>query len=953
MRANQARFVTVCQQALALGAVLAVTVPATRVITLDVVTTHPGTSKQHASGPKSWGNPGTPAGNRTDHTDPVQPKQPEQAEVETAPVSADVEKVAMTEAAPTTQKPGVNRRGGTSTGTGTGTREVRSAVETMSGYGGVGVTWGHDNAPVADDQITLSVRTATGGSWGDWEPIEYHDEHGPDGDEEADTRPGTDLLLVGDVDRVQARAVTHGAALPADLELSIVTPGTSHGTTSAKPDLDTSAGDLELSSGTVRTTSTPTKVTTKPQIYSRAQWGANERLRDKGSLRYGEIHAGFVHHTVNANSYSREQVPGMIRSIYAYHTQSRGWSDLGYNFLVDRFGRIWEGRAGGVDRPVIGAHTLGYNDYSFAMSAIGNFETAQPGSAMLDAYGRLFAWKLSLHGIDAADTSQRVGSRTFKAINGHRDAGSTACPGRYLYAKIPTIRTLADRYQADWTGRERMTRVMSGTRPEILLRRTSDKAGYVLPTAGMLRLGAPRSVASGFATRDRALLSGDLTGDGRRDLVVHRAADGKLIVQPGTSAGGFATTGRSWNFSAMDQVSPVGDLSGDGRNDIVARRASTGVLHLYRSTSSGGFSRIRLSASWKGYNLTSGVGDLNGDGKADLVARDTSGRLWFHPGTGRSGLGTRTQLSGTWSGYSDIAGGGDFTGDGRNDLFVRSAGNRYGFVMPVGAGLRLSHWRGPLGAVTKMSSISVGQVSGSAHPDVIGLSAGRLMTAAHAGTQNVTTMKRVGSVFSGANQLLNVGDWDRDGYGDIITRSTAGRIELRRGLSDNTLAAPVTISSNFASVKLLAAVGDMTGDGYPDLMGQPSSGSMRIYPGRGRSGFGPSYVAKSPLSGSGMIGVGRWDADGSPDVMVRSGTQLKLYRGNGPGGLTGSPTTMPGSFAAYDRVIGAGDVDGNGHADLVAREKSTGYLWMLPGTRGGFGTRQFLTEGFAGYDLIG
>ena len=133
-------------------------------------------------------------------------------------------------------------------------------------------------------------------------------------------------------------------------------------------------------------------------------------------------------------------MPAIIRGIYAYHTQSRGWSDVGYNFLVDRFGRIWEGRYGGVDRPVVGAHTLGYNDDAFAMSAIGNFETAQPSAAMLDAYGRLFAWKLSLHGVRAGSTRQWVTKRYLPAINGHRDVGQTACPGRYLYAKIPTIR---------------------------------------------------------------------------------------------------------------------------------------------------------------------------------------------------------------------------------------------------------------------------------------------------------------------------------------------------------------------------------------------------------------------------------------------------------------------------------------------------------------------------------
>src|SRR5690606_24702493 len=148
-----------------------------------------------------------------------------------------------------------------------------------------------------------------------------------------------------------------------------------------------------------------------------AQWGANEKMRS-GSPSYYEVHAGFVHHTVNSNNYTKAQVPGIIRSIYAYHTKSRGWSDIGYNFLVDKFGRIWEGRAGGVDRPVVGAHTLNYNSYSFAMSAIGNFDIAKPGKKVVNAYARLMAWKLSLHGVEASSTRQQVGSRRFAAING-------------------------------------------------------------------------------------------------------------------------------------------------------------------------------------------------------------------------------------------------------------------------------------------------------------------------------------------------------------------------------------------------------------------------------------------------------------------------------------------------------------------------------------------------------
>ena len=250
------------------------------------------------------------------------------------------------------------------------------------------------------------------------------------------------------------------------------------------------------------------------------------------------MHAGFVHHTVNANDYTRAEVPGLLRSIYAYHTQSRGWSDVGYNFLVDRFGRIWEGRYGGVDRAVVGAHTLGYNDYAFAMSAIGNYDIKQPSSAMVQAYGALFAWKLSLHGIDASSPRQTVGPDDFPAINGHRDAGSTACPGRYLYAKLGRIRELAKGAQQDWSGRELQSDLAGSDHPDLVVRRASDGRVFVLPTGGLSGFGKP-VVSEGLAAgADAVVPSADLTGDGKADLVVRRT-DGTTEVFPGDGKGGY------------------------------------------------------------------------------------------------------------------------------------------------------------------------------------------------------------------------------------------------------------------------------------------------------------------------------------------------------------------------------------------------------------------------------
>ncbi|MGH3361812.1 MAG: peptidoglycan recognition protein family protein, partial [Nocardioides sp.] len=491
MRPRQARFVTACQQLLALGVVVAALTPAASVVSLDVIGQRPGSAPATAGRPSA----GSAAYSREARRPSVLPDQV---------VDAEVEEYALT-TAPGSRVPARSVQARTTTSTTEHGREsvVTSRPQPVTGYGAVGVTW--DPEPTATDsdgstthehgddaQLGFEVRTFDDGTWSDWSELPHRDDHQPDPGsvEGRQARPGTEALLVGEVEQVQVRAVSENASPPAGLQMAVIAPGEPTGTTTERAAIDTGGSDVgEPSPAAAEGESLPVDgldlqaatYTPRPKIYSRQQWGANERLRDKGSLRYYEVHAGFVHHTVNANGYSRDQVPGILRSIYAYHTQSRGWSDVGYNFLVDRFGRIWEGRAGGVDRPVVGAHTLGYNDYSFAMSAIGNFETATPRDAMLQAYGSLFAWKLSLHGVDASSDRQRVGGSWFRAINGHRDAGSTACPGRYLYARLGTIRRYADAAQRSWAGRELASDLAGTPHPDLIVRRASDGKAFIIP----------------------------------------------------------------------------------------------------------------------------------------------------------------------------------------------------------------------------------------------------------------------------------------------------------------------------------------------------------------------------------------------------------------------------------------------------------------------------------------
>jgi len=961
MPPSKTTFVTACQQLLALGVVLAVLTPAASVVNLDVVHDTPGGSA--VAEPLAADLAAYTRASATPSKVPTEVVDPTVTEYSlTAPAGG--------KAAPRA----VSRR--TKAGALGGT-QVTSVPEAVVGYGAVGVTWAH-GTKVAEDAIELAVRTRTGDTWSDWMDLEYDLEHGPDPDsaEARHARPGTDALLVGDVDQVQVRASSTGT-LPPDLRLAVVDPGKAARTAVEKPALDTNTmdGAAADSAGVGTTGSEPGTLATdpgegtdggdqidlqaatftpRPKIYSRAQWGADESMREKSALHYYEVHAGFVHHTVNANDYSRAEVPGIIRSIYAYHTQSRGWSDIGYNFLVDRFGRIWEGRYGGIDRPVVGAHTLNYNDYAFAMSAIGNYDIKQPSQAMVEAYGALFAWKLSLHGVDASSTKQWVGSKYFEAINGHRDAASTACPGRYLYAKIPQIRALAAEAQRGWAGRELESNLASTPYPDLVVRRASDGQGFVIPTGGLTGFGKGVPALTGLSSDVSALFSPDLTGDGIGDVLV-RAADGSAQVLPGAADGTFAdATAKVGALAGHDLVTAVGDLDGDGSNDLVARAPDTGRLDAFLGHGDGTFKVNRLGTTWGNYTLLVGAGDVTGDGRADVLARDGAGRLWMLRSLAKGGFGKGVKVAGSWQRWSAITGIGDFTRDGRPDLFVRDASSKSGFVVPsTGTGT----YGKPFGPITRVRS--VGSIAGAAQvvsdqtPDLVVRKGTQLLTFPNSGRVETGKPIAIGADLSNANLVLNAGDWDRDGFGDIITRAkVSGALYLRRGDGSGRFASGTKIATGFKKVGLLAAVGDMTGDGYPDLMGQPAGGAIRIYPGNGMSGLKASYVAHAAIAAGRQVPVGRWDGDGAPDSLFRKGAKLTLFPGNGPGGLT-QPRGLGLDLSPYDWVIGVSDVTLTGHSDLIVREKVSGDLWVLQGTATGFKPRRFLAEGMGAYDLAG
>ncbi|MEU1125092.1 N-acetylmuramoyl-L-alanine amidase [Streptomyces sp. NPDC005899] len=197
----------------------------------------------------------------------------------------------------------------------------------------------------------------------------------------------------------------------------------------------------------------------KPAIVTRAQWKADESLNDESPDYMDTVKAVFVHHTAQTNTYNCADSAAIVRGLHAYHVQSNGWKDLGYNFIVDKCGTVFEGRKGGVDRAVMGAHTYGFNRETTGIAVIGMYTDTSAATAATTAVARIAAWKLGQYGVDPAETvkltagaaGNNYAGKTFTAgtaysfgrISGHRDGFNTQCPGTKLYAQLPTIRSYA------------------------------------------------------------------------------------------------------------------------------------------------------------------------------------------------------------------------------------------------------------------------------------------------------------------------------------------------------------------------------------------------------------------------------------------------------------------------------------------------------------------------------
>lgn len=345
---------------------------------------------------------------------------------------------------------------------------VLTPARTTARFDVVGVTW--SAAAAGPDVERVLVRTRHDDAWTGWTELEI-DPSVPDaGSREAATRrTGTAPLVRTGSDGLQVRVETATGAAPAGLAATLVDTraeqladadveehvdpevGAPTSGRAAAAAVGTSA--VARSAATVVSGVSPARL--RPAIVTRAQWHADESIR--GPIDWSStIQAVVVHHTVNSNTYTQAQAPALVRGIYEYHVKGRGWSDVGYHFLVDRFGTVYEGRKGSLDAVPLGVHSGGFNTNTIGIAIIGEFTGTVPSSKALTSVAQVAAWKLATFGRDPLGTTvltARTGSThplrkpgwkgSLPVIMGHRDVASTACPGQKVYDRLSTIRSAA------------------------------------------------------------------------------------------------------------------------------------------------------------------------------------------------------------------------------------------------------------------------------------------------------------------------------------------------------------------------------------------------------------------------------------------------------------------------------------------------------------------------------
>lgn len=583
------------------------------------------------------------------------------------------------------------------------------------GFHVAGVTW----QGATPEQV--DVRAYSNGEWTEWFNLEI--------DVTGDGKDGTDPIMAAGSEGIQVRA--SGEVLPDSLDVHLMTGEGNNGTelksepqeAGAQPDPDTELEPAENVSVTserdgqdfllsdarsnepaamqLATTHKSANLKSVPfsqNIVSRTQWGAPREATWR--TQYESLQGAIVHHTDGSNSYTQSQAPGIVRGIWNYHTYTRGWGDIGYNFLIDKFGTVYEGRSGSVaansGEMAVGAHAAPANTGSVGVSVLGSYTgNTTPSNTVLDTIADVIAWQFAMADVDPAGTftyrNTSGNNVTTNAISGHRDISATLCPGN-IYPRLGTIRSSVaskiDEYTPSPTPtpgqRPTFDRAESsgskwpqdnawslgditGNNTTDLLLRDPDGFIHVYEGRGDNSFRSPFQIGRGWNIFPELYTGVDFDGDSVPDILgIDRNEE--LFLYSGNGRGGVnegEQIGRGWNFEhhMVFEEGPSG-------NPAIVGITKSGILRAYHTDGHGEFTESPVVGNSFAHLIGAvPVGDWDNSGYSDMVYVNESGYLHFMSDPIQNGFSESVQIGQKWDGLTIMPG--DSSG-GENKLLVIS-----------------------------------------------------------------------------------------------------------------------------------------------------------------------------------------------------------------------------------------------------------------------------------------
>lgn len=660
-----------------------------------------------------------------------------------------------------------------------------------------GVTWTGDVTP------TVQVRTKSGSTWSAWTAIERDDFRGT-------ASSGTDPVFLGtNLTGIEVKVSGPEGLAVKDLKLTLINSDAIAAGEAANPDKAITSR-VEKPTGTApkaTTTATATAAGTNADvtayatrqpgrpagIYTRAMWGADESLTDHACLEVADrLQGAMIHHTAGSNTYTAAQSAGVVRGILSYHTQTRGWCDIGYNILVDKYGQVFEGRYGSLDKNVKGVHAGPGNYRSVGISLMMNSETYAPGTVVYDKVARLVAWKLGQANVDPALYQARYLVNdawiTIGNVAGHRQVMPTACPGVNIWNNMGQIRSKAAAQVTVYSMTMKGLPTMPATNPLTVSGTVSPKlAGRTLTVTvkqGTTVLGTVTTTVGTTGAFSVTTWAGR-TQAGQQTVTASVQPDAAPLLQATQTI-----------FRGND----LGDQTSDHLADIFAVDTA-GSLHLLETVAGGpSVDRGPVAGGWGDASSLTQIADLNGDAMSDVLSRRASdGSLWLYTSVGDGTLRQVRQVGSGWSGMDAIVPVGDLSGTGVQYLVARRATD---------------------GALFRYA-----------------MTAGTLAD----GVQ-------IGSSWGGMKTLVSVGDFiGADGLSDILAVRNDGTLWAYAGKANGTVAEGTQVGLGWDRFDLAFSPGDMTADGRRDLVGRRDDGALFVYANLGGRWAPAAQVATDTL----------------------------------------------------------------------------------------------------------